>query len=125
MRHLGPRIYVKRDEESSVGRGCELYGAHFRPEISKIVWAAANSAPGQAEEVWLTEGYRDIRESRDMHEELRAIDITFRLKHDMLTTLDEYRAVVARMKALLGPDYDIIVHGDGANRHIHAELDPK
>jgi hypothetical protein len=125
MRKLGPRIHVKNDSESSIGRGCILHGAHFRPEIAKIVWSASRAAPPRTETLVLSEGYRDIRHTRDMHEELRALDITFRLGADMLPTLDEYAAVVARMKALLGPDYDVLVHGENSNRHIHCELDPK
>jgi hypothetical protein len=125
MRKLGPRILVKRDEESSVGRGAMLYGAHFRPEMAIIVWAAARSAPTRAHELHITEGYRSIRDARDLHEELRALDITFRLPHNMLPTKEEYDAIGQRMRLLLGPDHDVIVHGADSNRHVHCELDPK
>jgi len=122
----GPRVFVKRDEESSVGRGAILYGAHWRPEIAAIVWAACvaskDVSPG-IKEVILTEGYRDIRDTRDLHEELRALDITFRLDHQLRPTLGEYARLRDRMKELLGPDYDVLAHGEDTQLHIHSEYD--
>ena len=124
----GPRVYVKRDSESSAGRGCVLYGAHFRPEIAKIVWSACVAAGGVSpaiKEVWLTEGWRNARSERDLHKELRAIDITFRMLHDMRPTQAEYSRIVAKMIELLGPDYDVLCHAVGTDMlHVHAELDP-
>lgn len=125
MRNLGPRVYVKRDEESSIGRGCILHGAHFRPEIAKIVWAACRAAPLHTASITLTEGARDIRDTRDMHEELRALDLTFLMPGKRSPTVEEYEHLQSGMKSLLGHDYDVIAHGDGPNIHIHTELDPK
>jgi hypothetical protein len=39
--------------------------------------------------------------------------------------MDEAERVVSWSMARLGADFDIIIHGDGDNRHIHAEYDPK
>lgn len=122
------RVYVKRDEESSIGRGCILYGAHFRPEMSAVVYEAVRATERQfpkARELWLTEGWRNIRPTRDLHQEKRAFDITLRHKPDVRFTRDEYRLVAIEMRKRLGPDYQIVVHGEGANIHIHAELDPR
>ena len=128
MRKLGPRVYVKRDEESSIGRGCILHGAHFRPEIAKIVWAACHAVTEVApafDELWLTEGYRDVRSSRDLHEELRGLDITFRSAEGLRPMEGAYQAIAKHMEALLGPDYDIVCHAVGSDAsHGHAEYDP-
>jgi hypothetical protein len=123
------RVYVKRDEESSVGRGCVLYGAHFRPEISRIVWAtchAASEVSGAIRELWLTEGWRHIRETRDLHAEARALDMTFRMPAGLRPTEGEYRRIRERAAELLGPDYDVVCHASGTDAlHLHIELDPK
>jgi hypothetical protein len=124
MRHLGPRVFFKRDSESAVGRGADVRGAHFRPEISKIIWAACRAAPLWTTEVWVTEGYRDVRDSRDLHEELRALDFTFRYEDGTRPTDDQYRICARAMEKILGPDYDSIAHGNGLGMHIHSELDP-
>lgn len=128
MRKFGPRVYVKRDDESSIGRGCILYGAHFRPEMAIIVWAACAAARElvpAVDECWLTEGFRDIRDidaKMDRHEVLNALDITFRMQPgDFRPTDTDYHRIKVRMRELLGPDYDVLFHA----AHIHAELDPK
>ena len=120
----GPRVHFKRDDESSVGRGAVLHAAHFRPEIASMIWAFARSCPSWVAEVWVTEGYRSIRKSRDLHEECRALDFTARRSSGFRPLVDEYELIAQACRALLGPDYDIITHGDGANLHVHMELDP-
>jgi hypothetical protein len=123
------RIYVKRDAESSIGRGCILRGAHFRPEIARIVWSAsiaASEVSPACREVWLTEGDRPRRDSRDLHPELRALDLSFRMIHGLRPTQGEYEHIRDRMRELLGPDYDVVCHAVGTDAlHIHAELDPQ
>lgn len=121
----GPRIYFKRDEESSVGRGAILYAAHFVPEVSVMVWAVARSCTALIAEVWVTEAYRDIRDERDMHEECRALDFTFRTSSGARPGDDYYEDAAMEAAKLLGPDYDLICHGEGAGFHIHVEYDPK
>lgn len=122
-RTLGPRIYIKRDEESSIARGCQMYAAHFRPEIAIIPRIATAVAPFTCEEVWLTEAHRKIRDTRDLHEELCAFDITYHLTDDFRPTKVEYGMAVDRMSIFLGPDYDILAHGVGDNLHIHCEYE--
>ena len=121
----GPRIYFKRDEESGVGRGAHIYGAHFCPEIAHIVWAVARSCSHVIAELWVTEGYRDIRDERDMHEECRAFDFTFRTSSGNRPGEVFYDDIAEDASRLLGPDYDVVVHGTGANLHIHIEYDPR
>jgi hypothetical protein len=121
----GPRIIFKDDRDSSIGRGCILYAAHLRPEVIAIVRAAALEAPEGLEVITISEGWRDIRERRDLHEEARAFDISL----NGIPGPDEIREAVgddwgARIAKRLGGDYDVIVHGEGSNLHIHVELDP-
>jgi hypothetical protein len=123
----GIRIIFKRDSESSIGRGCILYRGHFRPEVIQILYFAALHAPGElGNEMWVTEGWRNIRDSRDMHEELRAFDL------DCMRIVAEnhpqrYSIAQAWGKNIsdeLGPDYQIILHGGETALHLHIELDP-
>lgn len=123
----GVRIIFKRDEESNVNRGAVLYRAHFRPELAIILYWAAFHAPEElGNEMWVTEAWRNIRDSRDLHEEMRAFDIDctrieapdFKQKYD-----------IARMWGIflqeeIGPDYQVILHGGQESLHLHVELDP-
>ncbi len=125
MNH-GPRIIVKADANSSIGRGCILYGAHFRPEMACIPYWVARTAPEELDEVVLTEGWRDVRDSRDLHEELRGIDVSLNGLADGGGESKKSKAEswAARLRERLGSDYQVILHGDGLNYHMHCELDP-
>ena len=121
----GPRLLIKRDEESSVGRGAQLYAAHLVPEMARVMWACCRCCDTFISEVWVTEAYRKIRTDRDLHEECRALDFTLRTSTGARPAEMVYRDVGDRMVAVLGPDYDVVVHGESANLHIHAEYDPR
>ncbi len=127
MRHPvhGPRIIVKDDRDSTVGRGGVLFAALFRPEIAILPRLVAACAPMRAEVVRVTEGHRKIRETRDRHEDLCALDFTIEMPAGMRAIEPEYEQVADRMRIFLGPDYDIVVHGEGLGLHIHVEWDPK
>jgi hypothetical protein len=125
----GPRIVIKDDRDSSLNRGCVLYGAHFRPEIARIPWAVARTAATYAPEwteVTLSEGWRPkIRAGRDLHSEARAFDVS--LNHIQADEAGRYSHGIHWARAIreeLGPDYQVVVHGEGQNLHIHIELDP-
>lgn len=122
----GPRVIVKRDAESSIGRGAVLFGAHFQPKISAIVMNVCNIVRDMdcGDSVWITEGYRDIRDTRDLHEELLALDLTISNKGVKITPA-LYDEVADRLAMRLGPDYDVVAHGEGPQLHIHAEWDPE
>ena len=129
---LGPRILVKPDAESSIGRGCELYGAHFRPEMAVIPHAMAaasqNLYPGKFAVMRMTEGKRPPRKQgvRDLHAELRAEDFTFETFTGLRATEQELRNIAFKAKETLGDDYDVEIHAVGSDAvHIHAELDPQ
>ena len=123
----GARIIFKRDSESSIGRGAVIYRAHFRPEVASILYWAAFHAPKElGGEMWVTEGWRDIRDSRDLHEESRAFDLDCtRIE----ASSHNIRFKIAQMWASLlseelGPDYQVILHGGEMSLHLHVELDP-
>lgn len=124
----GPRVIFKDDRDSSIGRGAVLYGGHFRPEVARIVYVAAQVAPDQVTEIVVSEAHRNIRDTRDLHEEGRAFDFSLNVEGLGHLAFEDRRAIgqewAMRMSANLGPDYTVIVHGEGANLHIHAELDP-
>ena len=117
----------KRDEESAVNRGAVMYAAHFRPEIALIIEQAAYLAPElKADQMWVTEGWRDIRDSRDLHKELRAIDIdctrVIAQRYPLRYTISQ--AWAKRLSEALGPSYQVILHGGEKTLHLHIELDP-
>lgn len=125
MKTHGPRIIFKDDRDSSIGRGCVLYAGHMRPEAAVIVYEAAQTAPDELEQIVISEGWRQIRPYRDLHEELRAFDLSLNGIHgDHTTRLDVGLAWAVRLREALGPDYEIVVHGSGTNLHLHCELDP-
>lgn len=119
MDDFGPRIIVKDDRDSTIGRGCVTYAWHYRPEIAAIPRAAAASAPMGCALVRLTEGYRNIRDTADDHEDFNAFDITAESQGGMRVTRLQYDEMAYRMKLFLGPDYGYKVHGERLGLHIH------
>ena len=123
-RPQGPRVIFKDDRDSAIGRGAILFGAHFRPEVAAIIKAAADTAPHYLDEITVSEAWRDIRDTRDLHEEARAFDLSL---HGLVEgDAGERHAQdwAQRIRDVLGADYTVVVHGEGSNRHIHIELDP-
>ena len=121
----GPRVIFKDDRDSSIGRGCVIYQGMLRPEIICMPAAAAETAPAGMEEMHVSEGHRDIRDSRDLHEEMRAWDISARgVPGSYLSAEMEMRGWAGRIREKLGPDYTVVVHDTGSGLHIHIELDP-
>lgn len=123
----GPRVTFKDDRDSAIGRGCRLYAAHFRPEILAIMGAVVNALAEDAtvDEIKFSEGHRKIRESRDCHETCDALDATAEMAGGTRIPKAAYERVAAKIRAKLGPNYDVLAHGLGTNLHIHVEWDPK
>ena len=109
---------------------------HFEPHITRIFQAALVTAPLMTDgTVWVTQAWRNIRESLDFHELVAAID--FRCKNIVVKTGADSedsqrlnRGLIGqkwaeRMSEILGPDYDCIAHGYGDNFHLHIEFDPR
>lgn len=123
----GPRALFKTDEQSSIGRGCVLYAAHFRVEVAYIFYAVLKTAPEGMDEVLFSEGYRNIRETRDLHEELRAVDVSCAELPgctDYNERANKANEWARRLQLVLGDDYDVVAHGGANNLHLHVELDP-
>lgn len=131
MRHtletLGPRVVFKDDRDSSVGRGCRTYAAHFVPVVMDILrhTVQAFALQKRVAVVRVTEGWRDIRDAKDLHEWARAFDFTAEDADGQRLSRAEYEAVATQIRRWLGSDYDVVVHGEGTNLHIHVEHDPK
>lgn len=122
----GPRLIFKTDAESSIGRGCVTYGGHFRPEMARVLHVACMTADPLWSEITATEGWRPkLRASRDLHPEGRAWDLGLNhIDGDEELRRREGEIWAGRMRKELGPDYQVIVHGEGRNLHVHVELDP-
>ncbi len=126
MSRQGPRIHFKTDDQSSIGRGAVMRAGHFRPEMARILWAVGVTADPMWTDVTISEGDRPkTRKGRDLHPELRALDVSLNHSHgDVSTRRKEGEAWAERIRDLLGPDYEWEVHGKGRNLHLHIELDP-
>lgn len=125
------RIEFKTDAESAIGRGAVLYRSHFSPRMAKLVEGMAMATEellSRAKTLRVTEGWRPprVKGVRDLHSELRAFDFTIEFMPGIRATIDEYRRVAEKCRAIVGDaDYDFLVHGEGSNLHVHAEFDPK
>jgi len=128
MNKLGPRVIFKDDRDSSSGRGCRLYSNHFT-SFNMLMLVSAVQAFTERPNIGVirfTEGWRDIRNDRlDLHEECRAFDVTAEDTSKNRFTYTQYEIVAQKIRFLVGPGYDIVVHGEGSNLHIHMEFDPK
>lgn len=115
--------------------GVVVKHGHLQPHITAILAAALETAPITEDgAVWVTEMYRNIRTSIDMHELCSAID--FRCKNILINkpgSPDEQQQErvrlgglwAERVSAKLGPDYDCVAHGEGPAFHLHVEFDPR
>jgi hypothetical protein len=94
------------------------------PEIVRIIDAARATAPPLKDDaVWVTSANDSIHGVNSLHYKNRAYDIRTRniagfLQRSKNALAKEW---VAKMKLVLGDDYDIIFERD----HIHCEYDPK
>lgn len=118
------RICIKRDEESPIGRGAILLPEHFRPEIlPAMVEAVEATKPEHVEHVWIVEGWRDIRDTPDSHEDCRALDF---VGSDATGARNvspaQFRAWAARVQARLGDRYYVLAHDAGSGWHLHIQF---
>lgn len=123
-----PRIVIKDDRDSGIGRGCILCVEQLEDQrVVRILTVAARTAPQLIDnEMLASEGWRDTRDGRDLHEDFRAFDISLnQINGDRMFRERAGIAWAARIRAKLGDDYDVIVHGSGRNLHLHIEFDPK
>ena len=103
----------------------KINGAHFYPEIVKIVNIGRVTAPKLDDDtLWITSGAERApgRLPNSLHYENKALD--FRVFNITARTKNEQKELslrwVAKLQLGLGPDYDIVYKGN----HIHIEFDP-
>jgi hypothetical protein len=107
-----PKLYLK----GSV----HVNGAHFYPEMVRILNVARATAPLLEDGVvWVTCANDSGHMVGSLHYKNRAFDI--RIKNIVGDEQTGKELWVERMKLALGDDYDVILERD----HIHAEYDPK
>ncbi len=107
-----PKLYLKDD--------VWINGAHFYPEIVRIVDVARATAPLLTDgAVWVTSANDSTHSTGSLHYKNRAYDI--RIKNIAGDETPEAQAWVERIKLALGRDYDVILERD----HLHVEFDPK
>ena len=124
---LGPRVIFKDDRDSSIGRGCQLFAAHFVPVVMELLTRSVQAFAGnkRVATIRVTEGWRSIRTARDLHEHCRALDFTAEDGDGKRISRAEYDQVGVQIRRWLGQNYDVVVHGEGLGLHIHVEYDPK
>ena len=133
-----PRFIFKRDKESSIGRGAEIYTPHFLPEIARMHYLVGvgcqrfNAHETQLDSIAtinVTEGHRPqrVEGKRDLHTEYRAFDYTFEnTTGNRVKAIDIICAFIKAQRSAADVSmYDLLVHGIGSNEHLHFELDPK
>ena len=106
------RVFLKDD--------VRINGAHFYPEVVKIVTVARKTAPAlEGDAVWITSANDSTHMRGSLHYVNRAFDI--RTRNIIGDKQHEARLWVERMQVALGDDYDVVLERD----HIHAEYDPE
>lgn len=119
---FGPRIVLKRDDASAIGRGAVLLAAHLRQtRLLEALAIVAEEAPELADgTLEVTEGFRP---GTGLHPMCLAFDIGV---HAVLAGTELERAQIVerwrqRAQRRLGLDFDLLFEGD----HLHLEHDPK
>jgi len=116
--------------EIRVKDGVRFVGEHFSPESSQIIRVLYLVVPETVDGImWITEGWRPARHSRDLHTDGKAFDIRI---HNLIGRTHEERVSLARawvQKARDShdnPAYQFEIHGTTAAQfHIHAEYDKR
>ena len=100
--------------------GVHINGAHFNPEMVRIVDVARETAPMlEKGTVWITSATDSEHMEGSLHYVNRAYDI--RIRNIIGNVKLEARLWAERMQVALGDDYDVLLESD----HIHVEYDPQ
>lgn len=106
-----PKLYIKN--------GVKINGAHFYPEMVRIVNIARACAPETTDgAVWITSAAEGQHMTGSLHYENKAFDIRI---SNVVGGDSHVRFWAAKMSLALGPDYDVIIESD----HLHVEFDPE
>jgi len=99
--------------------GVRINGAHFNPEIVRILDAARDTAPKMERgTVWVTSANDSRHHDDSLHYKNRAFDI--RIYNIVGDVHHEAKLWAKRIQIELGLDYDVVYEID----HIHVEYDP-
>lgn len=108
-----PKLFIKD--------GAKINGAHFDPEIVRIINIARATAPETTDgAIWITSGAEVApgRLPHSFHYKNKALD--FRISN-IKGGEQSAKSWAARMALALGGDYDVV----WKKNHIHIELDPE
>ncbi len=123
-----PRIIIKPDWKDASGnsrRGCILRPEHLQnPKVMRILEVAAETAPDLIDdEMVVSEGWRDIRDTPDAHERFEAFDFSLnQIDGDESQRRKIGIAWAGRMVRKLGDGHFVQAHGTGRGLHIHAQI---
>ncbi len=106
-----PNLYLKD--------GVRINGAHFNPEMVKILDAAKKTSPMMERgAVWITSANDSRHLDNSFHYKNQAFDI--RIYNIIGDVHYEAKRWAERLQQALGSDYDVVYEPD----HIHVEYDP-
>ena len=107
-----PSLYLKD--------GVRINGAHFNPEIVKILDVVRETAPKMERgAIWVTSANDSRHGDNSLHYKNQAFDI--RIYNIVGDIRYEAKRWAERLQQVLGSDYDVVYELD----HIHVEFDPK
>ncbi len=99
--------------------GVRINGAHFNPEIVKILDVARDTAPKMERgTVWVTSANDSRHYDDSLHYKNQAFDI--RIYNIIGDVQHEAKLWAKRIQVVLGLDYDVLYE----KNHIHVEYDP-
>jgi hypothetical protein len=102
--------------------GVDINGAHFEPEIVRIIEVARETAPMMEKgTVWITSANDSEHSEGSLHFNDRAFDIRIKNIVGVIEFPQAARVWAERMQIALGDDYDVLLEKD----HIHVEYDPE
>ncbi len=99
-----------------VNRGVDM--SRLQPEIWRICYNVADIFEEFGFPCVITSAYRPKR-PRSLH---HGYAVDMRANHIESETTQQ--SILWRIKQAVGNDYDVILHGEGANIHYHIEYDP-
>ena len=109
-----PKLYLKNE--------VHINGAHFYPEMVKIVNVIRETAPAlQGDVVWITSANDGQHMQGSLHYKNRAYDIRTKNIVGIIEFPLAARSWAERIQVALGDDYDVVLEKD----HIHVEFQPK
>lgn len=98
--------------------GVIINGAHFFPEVARIIQCALATAPEFTDEtLWVTSANDSQHMLGSLHYENKAFDLRI---WNVVGGRAEVDRWAVRLRTALGYDYDVVVESD----HLHVELDP-